>query len=345
MSDPAGKPLSSVPKFQQGVVMPTTLDEWGSFIKWLTNARNAINYVLGSIGNVEPASTPPNVEGILAQVIGRLNATRPPQIPGYQPTIPASPPLIPGYGPTGRPTPPFPTVAQFPPLLDDYANWTATNYPPAIYPPGQTFFIEDWGVLYVVENVAGTLTWVYQAGVYIAATASRPTTGFDGGALGANDAGFLFIDSTLKVLEYWTGSAWVNLSSSFTPNSFTPVIEVGGSATGVAFTSIALSTISGSGTGAPVTLVINVTITGWPGSPSGAVTISGLPTNADDQSVGEFAAVSGFVGLTAGVPIIPVILAGVITLYTQGATGLVALDPTKIAVASQFTLTIQYQST
>lgn len=126
--------------------------------------------------------------------------------------------------------------------------------------------------------------------------------------------------------------------------SFTPVIQVGGSATGITFTFTATSVVVGAGTGAAVNVVINVTITGWPLVPSGTVTIGGLPVSAGAQAVGSFAAVSGFVGLSAGVSIIPVLAGSTITLDTQGATGLTALPATGIANGSVFSVTVSYQS-
>ena len=99
-------------------------------------------------------------------------------------------------------------------IADTLANWTLANYNPANYAPGQPFFIEDWTVTYICELVAGVLTWVYQSGVYRAATASRPTTAFNGEGLGAPDAGLRFIDTTLNIQQYWNGTAWISIGSS-----------------------------------------------------------------------------------------------------------------------------------
>ncbi len=94
-------------------------------------------------------------------------------------------------------------------LGDTYANWTSTLYPPANYPVETQFRITDWNVIYVVRLVAGVDKWVYQSGVYEAALASLPTTGFTGAALGANDTGLRFFENAVYAHQLqWTGSAW-----------------------------------------------------------------------------------------------------------------------------------------
>lgn len=140
------------------------------------------------------------------------------------------------------------------------------------------------------------------------------------------------------------GSGQVVSASAFTSTSFVPVIQIGGSATSITFTYTATSSKTGTGTGAPVTVVMNITITGWPVLPSGTVTIGGLPVTAGANSVGAFAAVSGFVGLSAGVSVIPVLSGTTITLDTQGTTGVATLPAATIANGSVFTITITYQS-
>lgn len=98
-----------------------------------------------------------------------------------------------------------------PVLQDVYANWTAANYPPANYAPATLFVVMDRNWIYSVEIVSTVNTWVLVDGTYGAVTASRPSTGFDGGALGANDTGMLFVDTTLKIIERWSGAAWVQV--------------------------------------------------------------------------------------------------------------------------------------
>jgi hypothetical protein len=162
-------------------------------------------------------------------------------------------------------------------------------------------------------------------------------------------SGKIFIGSAgnLPVAQAVSGDGTLSSAGALaikTVAGFTPVIEVGGSATSITFTFTATSVVVGSGTGAAVNVVINVTITGWPAVPSGTVTIGGLPVTAGAQAVGAFAAVSGFVGLSAGVSVIPVLSGATITLDTQGTTGLTALPATALGVGSVFTVSVAYQS-
>lgn len=96
-------------------------------------------------------------------------------------------------------------------IEDTYANWTLANYPPSAYPIGTQFLITTWNVVYSIRIVSGSNAWVYTQGSYVAPAASRPTTGFNGAALGTNDAGLLFIASDTQILEYWTGAAWAQV--------------------------------------------------------------------------------------------------------------------------------------
>lgn len=98
-------------------------------------------------------------------------------------------------------------------LQDTYANWTAANYPPANYPLGTEFLVTTWNVIYDVRNVSSANAWVFVGGVYIAAFASRPTTGFNGAALGTNDTGLEFYATDKKLIYYWDGAAWQVLGS------------------------------------------------------------------------------------------------------------------------------------
>ncbi len=96
-----------------------------------------------------------------------------------------------------------------PVVQDTYANWTAVNYPPANYAPGTLFVVTDRNWIYSVQVITAVHTWVLVYGEYGAVTASRPTTGFDSVALGTHDTGMLFVDTTLKFLQRWDGSSWV----------------------------------------------------------------------------------------------------------------------------------------
>jgi hypothetical protein len=193
--------LSPPPKFQSQtnpIIGPQTPDEWAQFWRWLYAQYVTVTYLVGS--DVPPTTFPsfpqqqPDPGDIIALISGFHQASAPrresPQIP------------------QGFPSVPYPTRGQAW-LLDTYANWTSANYSPSVYQPGQPFLVTDRNVVYVMQLVAGTATWLYETGVYIAATGSRPTTGFNGAALGTADTGLLFLDSTLTQMQYWTGAAWV----------------------------------------------------------------------------------------------------------------------------------------
>ena len=202
MANPNQPPtLSPPPKFQSQtnpIIGPQTPDEWAQFWRWLYAQYVTVTYLAGS--DVPPTTFPsfppqqPDPGDIIALISGFHQASAPrresPQIP------------------QGFPSVPYPTRGQSW-LLDTYTNWTSANYLPAVYQPGQPFLVTTWNVVYAIQLVAGTATWVYESGVYIAATGSRPTTGFSGAALGTADTGLLFLDSTLTQMQYWTGAAWV----------------------------------------------------------------------------------------------------------------------------------------
>lgn len=196
----------------------------------------------------------------------------------------------------------------------------------------------------------GTQFQIVGVSVIFPASATLLATDSSGNPIvAALASGKIFIGSAgnLPVAQTVSGDGALSLAGVLaikTVASFTPIIQVGGSATSITFTFTATSTIVGAGTGAIVSVVINVTITGWPLVPSGTVTIGGLPVTAGAQAVGAFAAVSGFVGLSAGVSIIPVLNGSTVTLDTQGATGLTALPATGIANGSVFTVSLGYQS-
>lgn len=189
-------------------------------------------------------------------------------------------------------------------------------------------------------------------GVSVTFPASATLLGTDSSSnpiVAALASGKIFIGSAgnLPVAQTVSGDGTLSLAGVLaikTVASFTPVIQVGGSATSITFTFTATSVVTGAGTGAQVTVVIDVVITGWPAVPVGTVTIGGLPVTAAAGAPGVFAAFSGFVGLTAGASVIPFLTGTTVTLYTQGATGLAALDPAKIASGAVFSLVVGYQS-
>jgi hypothetical protein len=95
-------------------------------------------------------------------------------------------------------------ITRQPVIADTFASWTTANYNPSLYASGQQFLVTDRNVTYTVLSGA----WHYTSGQYVAPTASRPATGFNGAALGVNDTGLEFVDSTLNILQYWTGTLW-----------------------------------------------------------------------------------------------------------------------------------------
>lgn len=81
-------------------------------------------------------------------------------------------------------------------LADTHAN--RPNYTNSAYPVGAIFVETDRLAVYRNSGTA----WVYAAGIYTAAAASRPAD------LGTNDAGFVFLASDSLVFEWWDGTAW-----------------------------------------------------------------------------------------------------------------------------------------
>ena len=114
------------------------------------------------------------------------------------------------------------------PLIDTYANWTLANYNPINYPAGTTFIISDRSnVVYIVKIVAGSPKWVYESGTYKAVYASKPTTGFNGVALGTNDAGLLFYDNVNYIRKWeWTGSAWTYAAEELPGGDTSPALMI-----------------------------------------------------------------------------------------------------------------------
>ena len=91
-------------------------------------------------------------------------------------------------------------------IEDTHAN--RSTYTASSYPINALYFETDRTVFYV-NRAAG---WTYLSGIMVGATAALPA------GLGSADAGFLFVDSTLEILEQWSGAAWVTIITS-TPTS------------------------------------------------------------------------------------------------------------------------------
>ena len=101
----------------------------------------------------------------------------------------------------------LPATGEGAPIVDTHANRATATYDPDNYSVGQLYFESDRIVMYVVVLSSGVNIWRYAGGTYYAATASQPTD------LGANDAGFRFVDSTADTqIEYfWSGTEWLTI--------------------------------------------------------------------------------------------------------------------------------------
>lgn len=196
------QPLQGPPKFGPNNPGPSSLRDWVQFWRWLVGLYRVVNEISGNVTPPAPPSPPVTSHSVLEQLIAQSIRPAFPTVIDQTARQDATQALT-------RVIPPFPAPGANAPLVDTYASWTATNYPPEVYAVGTTFLNTTWNVLYCVRLVAGVPTWVYETGTYIAATGSRPTTGYNGAALGTNDTGLLFIDATLVQLQYWTGAAWV----------------------------------------------------------------------------------------------------------------------------------------
>lgn len=91
-------------------------------------------------------------------------------------------------------------VATAAPIYDTHAN--RVNYPAANYPLGTTYFeIDRTNVTYVIQDVAGTNTWMFYNGVMVDVLANIPT-------LGVNDVNFQFQATDFDHIWTWNGTAW-----------------------------------------------------------------------------------------------------------------------------------------
>lgn len=221
----SANPVSPPPKFFGNLGQaPVTERDWDQFYRWLFSLWRQVQNGENPGPPIPPLPPTVSAESAITEVLARSGVTIPPPPPEATqgPLSALIPVRVPPqsvdtsllYHALNRVVPPFPVPGANAPLLDTYANWTSTNYPPAVYAVGTPFVISDWNVLYSVRLVAGTPTWVYETGIYIAAFASRPTTGFSGAALGTNDAGLTFLASDTLLFYYWSGAAWVPVTPS-----------------------------------------------------------------------------------------------------------------------------------
>lgn len=87
-------------------------------------------------------------------------------------------------------------------VIEDTHAHRLANYPAANYGVGQLFYETDRTVWYLITGVPGSQNWTYVGGIFTNSNGNIP------GDLGANDAGFLFGNSTYEHTHYWTGAAW-----------------------------------------------------------------------------------------------------------------------------------------
>lgn len=162
-------------------------------------------------------------------------------------------------------------------LFGEFCAAIGSRPTPSSTETGVLFQATDWDTRY---RWNGT-NWIYLSGVYSDVTANRP------GSLTTHDAGFLFIDTTLIILERWTGSAWTTITVA--PGSITlsqlaniPADTIIGNNTGSPATPIAL-------TQAQATALLNL----FTSSLQGLVPASGGGTSNFLRADGIFAAPAG----------------------------------------------------
>jgi len=215
----SANPLSPPPKFFGNLGQaPVTERDWDQFYRWLFSLWRQVEQGENPSPPIPPLPPVVSAEAAITETLARIGGT--PQPPAPQSSFNQLVALIQSrqpqqqdntlaYQALTRVVPPFPVPGAGSPLLDTYANWTATNYPPEVYNVGTPFVISTWNVVYCVRLVGGVPTWVYETGIYIAAFASRPTTGYNGAALGTNDTGLTFLGTDTLLYYYWSGAAWV----------------------------------------------------------------------------------------------------------------------------------------
>src|SRR6185312_2136870 len=90
-----------------------------------------------------------------------------------------------------------------PSISDTQANLSL--YPAASHPVGTVFHATDWNISYAVQNVGGTLTWVYYNGIYEATLATIQSKI---ASLGPAEYRLIARASDYLHNWFWTGSAF-----------------------------------------------------------------------------------------------------------------------------------------
>lgn len=226
-------------------------------------------------------------------------------------------------------------------LETTYAGWTSSALPPSASAIGTMILITDRNVIYAVETVAGSKVWVYIAGVVIAMAASRPTTGFNGAALGTNDKGLLFIASDTLIFEYWAGSSWKTVAGNTgTSGSFTPTLSFGGVSTGITYgvnAGVYWTDANGMVFG-----TLQLTLTSK-GAATGAAVVGGLPAfTAGAQWAATVGSAANMLLLANSLSAAVVNGTQTIALEQWGATGTVAIDNTNFTNTSSLSISFAY---
>lgn len=87
-------------------------------------------------------------------------------------------------------------------IIQDTHAARLTLYPASNYAPGTLFYETDRNVIYTVSSSSGVLAWIYVAGMFSAAFASRPVD------LGVNDTNFLLWVTVHAHVCRWNGTSW-----------------------------------------------------------------------------------------------------------------------------------------